>query len=47
MTIFNLQPCKLVGDLKNALREAILDGLIPNDREAALIFLHGKAKEIV
>lgn len=47
MSVFNLQPCKLVGDLKNALREAILDGLILNEREAALIYLHAKAKEIV
>lgn len=46
MSIFSLPPCKLVGDLKNALKDAILDGLIPNEREAALEFLHAKAKEI-
>lgn len=45
MTIFNLQPCKKVGDLKNALKDAILDGVIPNEREAALEFLTTKAKE--
>ncbi len=44
MTLFNLQPCKLVGDLKNALKDAILDGEIPNDKEAALEFLKQKAK---
>ncbi len=42
MTIFNLQPCKKVGDLKNALRDAILDGIIVNDKSAAMAFLTQK-----
>ena len=39
MTMFNLQPCKKVGDLKNALKDAILDGIIPNEKEAGVAFL--------
>ncbi len=47
MSIFNLPPSKKVGDLKNALKDAILDGFIPNERKAAMEFLEAKAKETV
>ncbi len=46
MEIFNLPPCKKVGDLKNALKDAILDGIIPNEREAALTFLKEKSQSV-
>ncbi len=39
MAMFNLQPCKKVGDLKTALKDAILDGIIPNEKEAGVAFL--------
>ncbi|MDF2448398.1 MAG: Polynucleotide adenylyltransferase region [Bacteroidota bacterium] len=45
MSLFNLPPSRKVGDLKNALKDAILDGIIANDREQALRFLQDKAKE--
>ena len=46
MSLFNLPPCKKVGDLKNALKDAILDGDILNDRDQALVFLTQKVNEI-
>ncbi len=42
MELFNLPPSKKVGDLKNALREAVLEGVIPNNQEEALAFLKEK-----
>jgi poly(A) polymerase len=40
MTLFNFQPGPVVGILKNALVDAILDGVIQNKREEALLFLN-------
>ncbi|MBL7738129.1 MAG: HD domain-containing protein [Chitinophagaceae bacterium] len=46
MEIFSLPPSKPVGILKNALKDAILDGDIPNSYEAAYDFLVAKAGEM-
>ena len=46
MERFHLTPSREVGILKDSLKDAILDGLIPNDRDAALAFLDAKAREV-
>jgi poly(A) polymerase len=45
MNWFNLTPCKLVGDLKNEVKDAILDGKIANDRNEAIKYLIELAKK--
>lgn len=46
MKLFNLPPCREVGDLKAKIKDAILDGIIPNEREAAYNYMISCAKEM-
>ena len=44
MHTFHLSPCKEIGILKNAIKDAILDGIIPNEHDAAFEYMLNMAK---
>jgi putative nucleotidyltransferase with HDIG domain len=46
MEIFNLKPSKEIGILKEAIKEAILEGEIPNEYDAAYGFMMKRAEKL-
>ena len=46
MKAFDLKPCNQVGIIKNAIKEAILEGEIQNNRIEAFEFMLKKGSEL-
>jgi len=46
MELLHLEPCAVVGQLKQKIKDAILDGIIPNEYEPAKAYLLEQAKEM-
>ena len=46
MEMFDLKPCKTVGILKQALKDAVIDAKIENTHDACEVFLREKYQEI-
>jgi len=46
MQTFHLTPCAAVGEIKMKIKDAILDGIIPNEHEAARNYMMQIAREM-
>lgn len=46
METFNLKPCREIGQIKDAIKEAILDGKIKNDYDEAYSFMLKRAEKL-
>ncbi|MCG9912417.1 MAG: CCA tRNA nucleotidyltransferase [Flavobacteriales bacterium] len=46
MEAFGITPCEEIGTIKTAIKDAILDGMIQNNREEALVFMYKKGAEL-
>ena len=46
MRTFGLAPCREIGSLKSAIKDAILDGEIPNEHDAAFQYMLEKASKM-
>ncbi|MFR3489279.1 MAG: hypothetical protein ACLTTP_08560 [Alistipes ihumii] len=45
MQLYGLPPCREVGEIKSAIKDAILDGAIANDYDEAFAFMERLAAE--
>lgn len=46
MEMFHLKPSRVVGTLKQTLKDAVLDNKVPNEREPLMQLLKQKAKSL-
>lgn len=46
MELYDLKPCREIGMIKEAIKEAILEGVIPNEYDAAYEFMVSKASKM-
>ena len=46
METFGLTPCREIGSLKSSIKDAILDGIIPNEHDAAFEYMMKKATQM-
>jgi tRNA nucleotidyltransferase (CCA-adding enzyme) len=46
MDTFNLKPCKEIGIIKDAIKDAIIEGEIPNEYQASYDYMLKKGKEL-
>lgn len=46
METFGLAPCREIGSLKSSIKDAILDGVIPNEHDAAFEYMMKKASQM-
>jgi len=46
MEAFGISPCEEIGTIKTAIKDAILDGVIQNNRAEALAYMYEKGKEM-
>ena len=45
MKTYNIAPCAIIGEIKEVIKNAILDGIIPNDYDAAFRLMEEEAKK--
>jgi poly(A) polymerase len=45
MKTYNLPPCSAIGEIKEVIKNAILDGIIPNEYDAAYQLMEEEAKK--
>ena len=46
MNTFGLKPCREIGTLKALIKDAVLDGDVPNEHDAVFEYMLKKAKEM-